>query len=420
LINDISYAGVGSLDYVAGESYSIVYSGLDISNVGTVTVYLQTQNTNEPNNNLNGQPTEAPYIANTLTLEPVIYTVYDPVSPAMQQMNLSWNDVVNSLPNWSVTNYAVDMKNGVDGEWVFVANTGSTTSYTYNVSLAALDPSYNPVELFFRVTATVTNDINVNVSYNIVSNSVSKYTFAYAAHASNVMCNWAIANTTKTQMDVNVQFKNPVGTQPTVNNGQGVNYGINYFSVSLYDGNYVEGYNNCISTIDISYDDSSDPYNIYFDNVNYFASGDIVIRTYVNDTNGNGLETSYISLTETPYIVADVPYFTGISMNSLQVTGNIVTHNVLKPYGQILYRNVNSPATEKILVISSPGQSVPSTPGFVVALPVDNPDDTLTYAFTLTYADLPAPLNNVLSADIGYAITAANDAGVGTALIVNV
>ncbi len=411
-INDNSYVGVGSLEY-GYLSYSIVYSDLNINDVGEVTVYLQTQNTNSPYNALNGQPTTAPYIANTLTLAPVSYAVYNELTPTSQIMNLSWNDV--STGDWTATNYKVDMKIG--DTWEFVANVTNATSYAYDVSLVALDPNYDPVELFFRVTATVEND---DVSYDIVSEPVSEFTFAYAAHASNVMCNWAIANTTNTEMDVYVQFNNPVGTQPTVNNGQGVNNGINFFKVELYDGNYVDGNTgNLISTINKAYNVSSDPYDVYFNDVPYFARGDIVIRTYVNDTNNSIVPiTSYISLTETSYVVSDVPIFTDISINLLEVTGNIVTHDSLKPYGQILYRHENATATYKILVIPSPGPSMPSTLGFVVSEPVPQPDGVWSYAFTLTYSALQPPLNTDLSADIGYVITAANNAGVGTALIV--
>lgn len=67
LINGDQYSGTGSLAYVSGQSYTLVYTGLNVPQSGTVEVYLETTNTNAyPASPLAGVSATAPYIANDL------------------------------------------------------------------------------------------------------------------------------------------------------------------------------------------------------------------------------------------------------------------------------------------------------------------------------------------------------------------
>ena len=188
-INGQSYTpSSGSLTYDTvnpTKEYSVSYI-LPASNgnpvkFGVVNVYLETVNTNLlPVNPMKGQQTTAPYFANNLVMQPVDYSVYNNKA---QIMNLSWNDL--AVGSWLVTNYRVEAKIGT-GPWIVKAGGDLNSTYTNTSYSHVVDLSTSSITdaIQFRVTGYV---INNTVSYNTLSNIVSKNTFSHPGQVSGLV-----------------------------------------------------------------------------------------------------------------------------------------------------------------------------------------------------------------------------------------
>jgi hypothetical protein len=253
-INDVVAFDVSYADVV---SYNISYVNLDISQVGNVTVFLQTQDTNS-SDLMNGESVTAPYIANNLVLEPVVYNVY---TSGNQTMDLSWNNVVFDMVGWDLSYYLVEVKIGTDNSapWSTVY-TGTDTVATYVVSLAA-----ETEELTFKVTATV---FNGSVSYDIISNEQSKYTFSYAGPVSDLeVINTLVNEDDSINLSVNFNQVEYVGL------GQPIKYVININDVVAFDVSYAD-----VVSYDISYV-----------NLDISQVGNVTVFLQTQDTNSSDL-----------------------------------------------------------------------------------------------------------------------------------
>lgn len=383
-INGSIYSGVGSLVYSSGSSYSISYTGLSIPQTGDVTVYLQTDNTNpSPASPLDGAPATTSYIASVVELSPVDYDVYTTQVNTDQSMNLTWTSP--ALSGWTVTQYEVEY-NVDGGSWISATTTSSLT-YTFNATSLLAS---SPVNVAFRVLATLTNGSLQTV---ITSNTESIYTFQYARAVQQPTVNWAIASTDLTTMDINLQFRNPSST--------GVNDGLDYFTVAVYDASDV-----LIDTQDISYNALISPYTVNFDNITYSQTGYVSIMPYVVNPNGGGYVSSPNYEQDTGYIAGNVPRFTDVSGNADFVTGSIVTFDLLKPIGLVITPNTGSSgglATPNVFRTVSPYVN-----GFEVSGPSTGPNNENIYTFTIDVATFFGTVPT------GMVITAANNAGIGS------
>lgn len=380
-INNTVLSGSGSLVYVSDASYSIVYSDLSIPQVGNVTVYLQTLDTNS-SNVMNGLSLSVPYIANTILLDPVVYQVYETQVNTDQYMNLSWSDP--SLNGWLVEQYEVQYSTDGGTNWISETTTNSL-SYTFDASSFATTSSTN---ISFRILATMENG---STQYVITSNTVSQYTFKYAEDVQEPNVNWSVANNNNTTMDVNVQFKNPLTT--------GVNNGLQYFIVTVRDGTA-----NAISSQTINYvSGQTSFYYVNFNNITYSFEGDVSIQAFVNDTNGGGLITSPNYEQNPGYQTSTVPIFNNVVASGGSISGEIITHDLLKPTGVVIIPNSQSSG---LLGTPLPYSTLGSTPGFTINY-ITQTNDELLYSFNINiqtfFGNTPA----------GCVITAANNAGIG-------
>lgn len=379
------YAGTGSLVYSSGSSYSIEYTGLSIPQTGDVVVYLQTQNTNpSPVSPLNGESATVPYVANNVILDPVDYEVYTYEFNPEQNMNLSWSDP--SAGSWTAINYTVQFTLNGGANWNFAENTGMITSYAFDASPYAV---LVPTNIEFRVLATMVNGPN---QYVITSNTESKYTFKYAENVQNEILNWVIADTSNQFMDVSMRFNNPLTN--------GVNNGLEYFTVKVMDE-----LDNTIASQDINYVDSNLPYFVNFNNITYSFNGLITVEAFVNDTNSNSLLTSTDYKVSLGYQASTVPIFVNINVSNEFITGNILTHDQLKPVGKV-FPFLNQSLEAQPLIYST---TLDNTPGFTISF-ITEIDDTLNYTFSIDRAVFFA---GVTPEPTGCIIAASNNAGIG-------
>jgi hypothetical protein len=384
-INGSVYTGSGSLSYGSGNYYSIVYSGLPISQVGTVTVYLQTANTNTyPAGPMNGLPESVPYIANTILLQPVVYQVYTTQVNTDQIMELNWTNP--TLANWSVVKYDVEYSTDSGLSWINTTNTNNVNC-NFNASTFAVT---SPINISFRILATMENGLT---QYVITSNTESKYTFKYAEDVVEPNVNWAVANTGNTTMDVSVQFKNPLTN--------GVNNGLINFLVTVRDQNQAN-----ISHQIINYDSlKTSFYMVNFNDITYSFEGDVTIEAFVNDSNSGGLITSPNYQQNPGYETSTVPLFKNIDVSGRLITGEIITHDLLKPIGVVIVPNIGQSG---LLGTPLPYSTSGLTPGFEIQH-TTQPNNELLYSFTI---DIQAFFGSTTPA--GCVISAANNAGIGS------
>jgi hypothetical protein len=327
MINDTLYSdasGVTSYAYdPSGGSYSIVYSGLQISQVGTVKVYLQTTNTNAyPSSPLNGMTATTTYIANDVTLTFVDYNVYTLGNASVGQlMNLSWTNA--AVSPWTVQYYEVQYLIDGSGNWETDASTNSTV-YSFDAEEYSNPPVRN---IAFRIVAYLTDG---DVEYSIISNTVSENTFKWAEQVTNALTNWAATDPSETFMDIQIQYQNPTML--------GTNNGVQFIRSIVYDdsGNQIVSPQ---SQVDTSFNGGlSTPYIINFNDLPYSANGTVVISVYVLDTNGGGAISFVGGYDVTiPYVTTSIPVFQNIDSSSGLITGNIVTNNILKPSAAVTY-----------------------------------------------------------------------------------
>jgi hypothetical protein len=394
-INDTVYSGTGSLVYVSEAQYSIVYSGLDIPQVGDVKVYLQTSNTNPlPTSPLDGIPSVVPYISNNLVLSPVAYQVYVTQLNEDQYMNLSWTDP--TVSGWSVQSYDVEYSTDSGITWANATNTNSNT-YIFDASnFALVNP---PTYLIFRIKANMTNS---GTTYIITSNEESQYTFKYSIQPQSAMVNWSIGNNDSTAMDINVQFTNPTFL--------GVNDGFAYFLVQVYNLSDV-----AISTSQtVTLIPGTNPYIVNFNDVVYASSGYVKIQPFVYDSNSGYPSTVITSIEydiDAYYVTSTVPLFQNVEFTGATVTGDILTATVLKPIGEVVYPNPEDLMGD---LLTKPYSTLGTTAGFEISY-IILPNGEFKYSFILNTQVFLGflPTEEPPSG----ALTASNDAGIGSYVV---
>lgn len=382
-INGTEYTPAsGSLTYVSGSSYSIVYTDIPATVTGEVVVRLQTQNTNaSPAYLMDGQTVATPYFVNNLVLQPVVYNVY---GTGVQTMDLSWA-LTFPLGDWSVSSYTPQVR--IAGVWSDIVASTSNTVVTYNVPAETSATTFD-----FRVIAHMTNG---SVSYNILSNIVSENYFSYPSQPAGAIVNWAVSNDNYTTMDVNMSFNNPVDL--------GVNNGLQYFIVEVFDSN-----NDPLipsASQNIPYVSGGSSYLVEFNNITYSASGNVIVTPYVTDTNNGNTTIVSINVATAPYITASVPLFQNVSRVGTTISGQIVTSALLKPVGTVAYPVEGDPSnltySEYSTLTNAP------TPGWTLSKSQDPDTGVWTYLFSVDVSVYLYPTNQHAI------IFASNDAGIG-------
>ena len=371
---------IDSLDYVSDKEYSVSFSDLLIDKVGTVEVYLLTLDTNTTNttNELSGLSDTVPYIANNVTQNDVNYSIYDVLTNGSQTMNLSWS--VPALGDWIVDNYTVQYRDGAG--WID-ASSVSSESYNFDASSFAVS---TPVNLLFRILANMKNG---ETSYVITSNETSQYTFKFAEDVQEPIVNWSVANTDNTTMDINLQFKNP--------SVLGVNNGLEYFKVTVLASD-----NTMIVSQDISYVSGANLYTVNFNDITYSPNGTITIEPFVLDTNSDDNITSVNYKQDPGYTTTTVPLFTNLVFdNDNTITGEIITHDSLKPTGLVVYPNSNNILQHKNFNTNT------GVHGFTINNIIEETNQEIKYTFTINVSQFFVTTPQVCD------IIASNDAGVG-------
>ena len=297
-----------TLGYEADKLYSIVYTSLDVSQMGVVEVYLQTKDTNSEDSK-DGALSSTPYIANNLTLNNITYDVY--TYPNVQKMQLSWSNSVDFGIAWSVK-YLVHKNSEL-----YVQNI-STNTYTYNLLPIEYAAKTN---LNFKIIALMTH--STGTVYTVESNAQSLNSFSYPSAPQNVNVNWAVSNSNKSEMDVNVTFKN--------SSDLGVNNGIDYYKIELFNA-----LSDPISNTTKAFLLGENSIEVNFDNVIYSATGNVRISLYVLDTNNEDrvITSNYSLVTYTSDVA---PLFTDVVYDNRIITGKIISATPLLPVGKIPY-----------------------------------------------------------------------------------
>jgi len=381
--------GGDSLTYVPGKQYAVNFSNLSINQVGTVEVYLLTKDTNNPTNELAGLSETVPYIANNVTLNDVNYSIYTDLTNDSQSMVLSWSDP--ALPDWTVEDYVVQYNTGTSWE---DADTTNSTTYAFDAStLAAGNSSIN---IKFRILANMKNG---ETSYVITSNEKSQYTFKFAEDVQEPIVNWSVANTDNTTMDINLQFKNPTDL--------GVNNGLQFFRVTVLDsdGGIVLDSAGLNSTQDVSYVFGANLYTVNFNDIDYSPNGTITIEPFVTDTNGRGDITSVNYEQDPGYTTSTVPLFTNLVHSNNEITGEIITHDLLKPTGLVVYPISSNNLEHKNF------DTINGATGFVINNSLET-NQEYKYTFTINVSQFFGTGPQVCD------IIASNDAGVGLGRII--
>lgn len=386
-INGSIYSpSAGDLTYNSGQTYAISYSNLNITQTGNIAVYLTTTNTNpSPPSPLAGLTAEIPYIANPLTLDAVDYLVYTNGNND-QSMVLTWSNP--SLGPWTVGSYNVLFSTNGGATFNTAGTTlGSVNTYTFNAS------SYlsSVTNIIFKIKA---NMVNGSSGFVIYSNEASEYTFTYATAPTHLVVQWAAANTANTLMDMYVTFSNPSST--------GTNDGLTYFSSQVYDSD-----DQAIgSPVTTNYNALTASYVVTFNELTYAASGYVVTQAFVTDPN-TSTDMTFADYQATANFSTDnVPQFVDVVKTGGVVTGSIVSRNLLKPVGVVVFPSGASMASLQYSTIT------PNTSGFDISYVSDPGNGTYVYSFTLTSATFfGATIPSTFS------ISAANDAGIGLAIV---
>jgi hypothetical protein len=385
--------------------YEQTYTG-PFSQSGTVNVYLETYDTNSPQV-LAGESASASYLAINFILNPIVYNVYN---NGAQTFDLTWSQP--TLAPWSIINYQTQVQvtppSGSPGAWT-TFDTGNNTLVTYNATSAGTDNVKN--NLAFRVVANMDNS-ETSTTYTAYSNVEDYNIFKYSGTPAGSV-NWSVAvNGGTSSMDMNLQFQNPIDT--------GINNGLNYFKVAVYNSGLspselasvdVLANTNVGQPTGVTYDDITEIYTVDFNNIPYASNGTVRLTTYVNNSNTNTTPTSTAVLTNgsyTPliYTTGTIPIFQNVQYTDpatkAEVTGRIVSYQLLKPIGQVLYPTGSLPPVDNVQYLTSGGTS-----GFTISSQ-EFSNGVYVYSFTITTATL-FPSGN----PTGFAITAANDSGIG-------
>jgi len=271
------------------ETYTLPYTGLIIDSYGTISVYLETQDTNPTYTYRAGQSVQTSYIVSELVLSPVSYLVYTDRS---QNMVLTWSNPTSTNPGWSVNTYNIyldnDILDNVDG---------SSNTYTYS---AANQPC--GTTLTFYIVANLVNS-NTGTNFTLTSNSESINIFKYSMAPESVIVNWASANENQSIIDLAVSYTFPL----SYNTGCGeiINWVVN---VTNSEGQV-------LSTKNVIFNLGVPDYLIYIYDVQYVENGKVVVFMQTRDTNNGGVTRDGVS-NEGSFISSNLPIITDILLDS--------------------------------------------------------------------------------------------------------
>ncbi len=280
-------------------SYTLMYNGLNISPNGTISVYLQTEDTNQPDVFRDGASTSTPYIVSSVTLDPVDYKVYTNRS---QDMVLTWSNPTTDLTGWSVSSYDVYLA----AQGIIATITNGDTTYTYD---AASQPCGVPLAFYVKA-----NVVNNSTNFAIYSNSESINIFRYADAPQGVIVDWAASDTNNTIVDILTTFIVP----SNYSSGCG---SVIQWVIQVYDST-----NQIISSVtqNTPYVLNQTFYSIYFNNVPYTPSGSVRVFLTTNDTNGQGVMDGAYASGE--FISGGLPIFENVIINNSRT---LLTFDVL-------------------------------------------------------------------------------------------
>ena len=406
------------------EGYSYEYSGVN-SQDGTVIVYLQTADTNSPYGLINGAEEDVPYLAVQLDLAQIGYTIYETNDTPSQNILLNWT--APEFTNWVVNNYEVQINNGED--WVTDISTNDLDA-TFSNEDSSGNLLYTGL-LQFRILANMEHSIYHTV-YTATSNERTTNVFSYSDAVRNLFINWAVPTDIEelNYMDMNLEFENP--------NSIGVNGGFAYFQMDIYNndeeligriesitkdadsnGNIVDSEGAELDgTYNITYNPGLGLYTCLLNDIPYSLQGYIEIFSFVQNNNLNNTD-----ITPTPtepvltntniydsgnYSTTDIPRFININDTETQVTGNIISFQALKPTGQVFYPTGTLPPVRNIAFNTDDTNT-----GLAISYDVIEETGVYYYTFTLTKSAFFGAQG--LAVPTGFSISAANDAGIGTA-----
>jgi hypothetical protein len=354
-----------TVPYNAGTiTYTPSYTGLNISSSGTVTVYLQTQDTNSSDYE-NGVSISVPFISAKLFLDPIDYQVYVNDS---QDMILTWNNPTIGT-SWIVDSYKVYL-----GSTLLTTITDGSTTYTYPATQDC------GTELTFNVVASTSNS---TTTYSITSNNQSVNIFKYATAPSLILVDWATTDINLTILDMAVTFQvsNPY------NSGCGT---IIQWILQVLDLD-----NNVISTKNIPYTEGTTSYTTIIDNAPYVPSGNVKVFMTTYDTNSSNIMNG--TSVSTSFIASDLPLITNIVINNdrSQLTFDVYTEVALSKVARFIWVvSGQSPPPRRENKLFYTNNIPPTTGESVIETIIENNVQKYSYTFTPEFfASAQIPLN---------------------------
>lgn len=300
------------------ETYTLPYTGLIIDSYGTISVYLETQDTNPTYTYRAGQSVQTSYIVSELVLSPVSYLVY---TDGTQNMDLTWFNPTSTNLGWSVDTYDIYL-NGI----LLVNVEGNSNTYTYS---AADKPC--GTTLTFYIVANLVNS-NTGTDFTLTSNSESINIFKYSMAPEHVIVNWASTNENQSTIVLAVSYTFP----PSYNTGCGerINWVVN---VTNSEGTEV------LSTKNVSFNQDVPIYLIYINDVPYVANGKVVVFMQTRDTNNGGVTRDGAS-NKGSFIPSNLPIITDIRLglpDRTRLQFKVLSQSVLSQVGRFVWSEIS-------------------------------------------------------------------------------
>ena len=252
-------------------SYSVDISfNIDASS-GYIYVVLQNPDTNS-DSLIDGATASTSYIVAEVVLEPVVYHIY--TDDRTQLMDLTWSNT--EVNGWNVT-YTLNIIDGSGNPQIDI----SGKSYTFDSSSYPPDASFS-----FTVTGHYSDASN---SYDVISNTETKYYFEYATEPLNLTITDIVVNNIDQSIDMSVNFVAPANIGSV-----SAQFGTRQF---LITNNSNENF-----SVVVPYDPDATSYSVPVNfNLNGYNSGYINVVLRNLDTNSDDLidgdmaSTSYVA-----------------------------------------------------------------------------------------------------------------------------
>jgi hypothetical protein len=364
----------------ATNQYTLLFTNIDVAPTGTITVYLETIDTNPPEPTYRaGQSAETSYIVSTLVLDPVDYLVY---TAGTQNMVLTWNNPADVNPyDWEATNYDVYLDDQL-------LATVTDTTYTYFATESC------GTNLSFYIVANLTS-IPSGVAFTLESNIESINIFKYATAPTSVIVNWASTDLSNSIIDLAVNFT--VANPYNAGCGNILNWVVN---VTNNDGTSI------LYTQNVPYVEGQTTYLVYVNNVDYIESGRVYVFMKTQDTNSDNEEDGASGFSS--FISASLPIYNSVTITPSrdQLTFNVLTQQPLAHIARFIwstYDVVSGITRHQLPFITN---NNPPATGLTVIETV-LPNGVFQYAYTVTpsfFGDPTIPLHLVISV--------ANDVGI--------